>query len=173
MVTARCSELEMDQEDFRFTRKEIRQHTGWTDFQVRTHLAKLADLEYVLVHHGGRGQSFVYELLYDGKGLDGKPFLMRLLDVAELEPGAHHYGGKNEHLEADNEHRKADNEGPTSPQRASIEHPTRAAKEEGSASEDDDLSDLEPKTSRNAHQGTPQTPPSYPQQQALLAAPGE
>jgi DNA primase catalytic core len=170
MVTARCAELEMDQEDFRFTRKEIRQHTGWTDFQVRTHLAKLADLEYVLVHHGGRGQSFVYELLYDGKGRDGSPFLMRLLDVAEL---AHEYDGKNEHREADPEHRKGSNEGPTSPQRASIEHPTRAAKEEESPSEDNDLGDLEPETPQNAHQGPPRTQPSYPQQQALLAAPGE
>ena len=113
----------MDQEDFRFTRKDVRRHTGWSDFQVRTHLAKLAELEYVLVHHGGRGQSFVYELLYDGKGQDGSPFLMRLLDVAEL---AHEYDGKNEHPEDHPEHRnratsihRAPNEPPTSMQRAS------------------------------------------------------
>jgi len=171
MVTARCEELEMDQEDFRFTRKEIRQHTGWTDFQVRSHLAKLADLEYVLVHHGGRGQSFVYELLYDGKGRDGSPFLMRLLDVAELEPGAHHYDGKNEHPQANNEHRKSDNEGPTSPQRASTEHPTRTAKEEESPSQDNDLTDPEPETSRNAHQETQLNLPSHAQPAIAAAAP--
>ena len=33
------------------------------------------------MHHGGRGQSFVYELAYDGKGKDGSPFLLNLLDV--------------------------------------------------------------------------------------------
>ena len=42
------------------------------------HMRKLEELEYVLVHRGGRGQSFVYELLYDGAGRDGKPFLMGL-----------------------------------------------------------------------------------------------
>ncbi len=57
--------------------------------------AKLEDLEYVLVHRGGRGQSFVYELLYDGQGRDGKPFLMGLVDVEQLKK--HHYGVKKGH----------------------------------------------------------------------------
>jgi DNA primase len=46
----------------------VRRHVGWSDFQVRTHLQKLVDLEYVLTHRGGRGQSFVYELVYGGDG---------------------------------------------------------------------------------------------------------
>ena len=41
-------------------------------------------MEYLLVHRGGRGQSFVYELLYEGQGDDGKPFLMGLIDVDKL-----------------------------------------------------------------------------------------
>jgi hypothetical protein len=45
----------------------------------------LVALEYLLVHRGGRGQSFEYELLYDGKGMDGKPFMMGLLDIQSLE----------------------------------------------------------------------------------------
>ena len=32
---------------------------------------RLVELEYLLVHRGGRGQSFVYELLYGGEGQDG------------------------------------------------------------------------------------------------------
>ena len=43
--------------------------------------AARAELEYVLVHRGGRGQSFVYELVYDGQGQDGQPFLSGLIDV--------------------------------------------------------------------------------------------
>ena len=70
--------------DYRFSRREIREVTGWSYDQVRAHLERLVDLEYVLIHRGGRGQSFVYELLYDGKGQDGKPFLMGLLDVDAL-----------------------------------------------------------------------------------------
>jgi len=48
------------------------------------HLDRLVELEYVLTHRGGRGQSFEYELLYDGKGKDGKPFLVGLIDVEAL-----------------------------------------------------------------------------------------
>lgn len=170
MVSDRCSELEMEQEDFRFTRKEVRHHTGWTDFQVRTHLAKLAELEYVLVHHGGRGQSFVYELLYDGHGQDGRPFMMRLLDVADLVEG---YDGKNEHSESNPEHSKATYEHATSPQRAPNEPPTRATQEEESPCEDNDFEDIEAKTLKNAHQGKARSGPSYPQPAVALAAPRE
>ena len=42
---------------------------------MRTHLDRLVELEYVLAHRGGRGQSFVYELLWDGKGSGGEAFL--------------------------------------------------------------------------------------------------
>ena len=55
--------------------------------QVRMHLARLVALEYVLVHQGGRGQSFVYELLYEGGGEDGAPVLPGLIDVAKLRAG--------------------------------------------------------------------------------------
>jgi DNA primase catalytic core len=72
--------------DYRFTRREIREHTGWSYEQVRVHLERLVQLEYVLAHHGGRGQTFVYELVYDGKGKNGQPFVMGLLDVERLGP---------------------------------------------------------------------------------------
>jgi DNA primase len=50
----------------------------------------LEELEYLLVHRGGRGQSFVYELLYQGEGQDGAPFVTGLIDPDTL---AHHYDG--------------------------------------------------------------------------------
>ena len=68
----------MDRADSASRRREVREHTGWGNDQLRVHLDRLVELEYVLVHRGGRGQSFVYELLYDGKGKDGKPFLVRV-----------------------------------------------------------------------------------------------
>ena len=53
--------------------------------QVRVHLERLVELEYVLVHRGGRGQSFVYELLYDGAGQGrAAPFSSGSLDVEAL-----------------------------------------------------------------------------------------
>ena len=35
-------------------------------------------MEYLLVHRGGRGQCFAYELLYQGEGDEGEPFVMGL-----------------------------------------------------------------------------------------------
>jgi hypothetical protein len=84
MVTAACQQHSIDRADYRFSRRDVRIHTSWTEFQARIHLRKLQEMEYILVHHGGRGQSFVYELLYDGKGQDGSPFLMKLIDVDKL-----------------------------------------------------------------------------------------
>ena len=41
-------------------------------------------MDCVLGHRGGRGQSFVYELLYDGGGKSGEPFLVGLIDARHL-----------------------------------------------------------------------------------------
>ena len=69
--------------DFRFSRRELREHSGWGDTQLRVHLERLTAMEYLLVHRGGRGQSFVYELLYDGSG-ELEPHLSGLLDVTTM-----------------------------------------------------------------------------------------
>jgi hypothetical protein len=37
-------------------------------------------MEYILPHHGGRGQSFVYELLFNGED-EGRPQMCGLLDM--------------------------------------------------------------------------------------------
>ena len=68
---------------FRFTR-EIRQATQWSDSQIRKHLTRLVELEYLLVHRGKFGQRYVYELLYDGEGRTGASFLMGLADASKL-----------------------------------------------------------------------------------------
>jgi len=84
LVGQECKRLKLARADYHFTRRDVRQHTGWTDFQVRVHLDRLMQMEYVLSHRGRRGQCFVYELLYDGQGQDGKPFLIGLLDAESL-----------------------------------------------------------------------------------------
>ena len=84
-VVERCEALRVGREDFRFSRRDVRAGTRWSCDQVRVHLDRLVELEYVLVHRGGRGQSFEYELLYDGQGKDGRPFLTGLIDADALE----------------------------------------------------------------------------------------
>ena len=49
-------------QEVRFTRRDIRAYTGWSDFQVRTHLGELEELEYVWAVTGRRGKEYVYEL---------------------------------------------------------------------------------------------------------------
>ena len=84
MVGEACAKQQLARKDFHFSRRAIRETTGWSHTQVRIHLDRLVELEYVLVHRGGRGQSFEYELLYDGQGQDGTPFLAGLIDVEAL-----------------------------------------------------------------------------------------
>lgn len=69
--------------DVRFSRREVREATAWGDTQLRVHLDRLVAMEYLLVHRGSRGQSFVYELLYDGDG-QAAPYLSGLIDVATM-----------------------------------------------------------------------------------------
>jgi len=97
MVQAAMAAQQLPRSDIRFTRKGVREATGWSDFQVKTHMQKLTELEYLLAHRGGRGQSFEYELLYDGDGA-ADPHLSGLLDAQTLA-----YDEKKEHAESGKE----------------------------------------------------------------------
>lgn len=77
-----CERLALRRTDLRFTRRRIRELTGWGDTQLKVHLGRLAELEYVLVHRAKAGQGHEYELLYNGEGGgeggDGERFVMGL-----------------------------------------------------------------------------------------------
>ncbi len=83
MATAECGRLGLDRGDFRFSRRALRERTGWGDTQLRVHLGRLIELEYVLSHRGRQGQSFLYELVYSSRG-DAGPFLPGLVDANGL-----------------------------------------------------------------------------------------
>ena len=70
MVTKECERLGWIGSDYRFSRRDVRQYTGWGDTQLKRHLRRLEELEYLLVHRGGRGQSFVYELVFERSAND-------------------------------------------------------------------------------------------------------
>jgi DNA primase catalytic core len=84
LVKDECQRQQLVPRDYRFSRKALLEKMGWTYDQVRVHLQRLIDHEYVLVHRGGRGQSFDYELLYQGEGEADQPFLMGLIDSERL-----------------------------------------------------------------------------------------
>jgi len=84
IVSTECRVQQIEQRDFRFSRRQVRISCGWSETQVRVHMQRLLDMEYLLAHRGGRGQSFEYELLYQNEGQQGEAFLMGLLDVEQL-----------------------------------------------------------------------------------------
>jgi DNA primase catalytic core len=91
MVAAECKRQRIERADYRFSRREVREVTGWGDTQLRLHLGRLEELEYLLAHRGGRGQSFVYELAFAVEGDGCKPVMAGLIDVEKL--GGYKYDG--------------------------------------------------------------------------------
>ena len=81
LVTERCKLEKINQCDYRFSRKTIRDASSWGNTQLKVHLDRLEDMEYILTHKGGRGQSFVYELLYQGEGEAGNNFMLGLKNM--------------------------------------------------------------------------------------------
>ncbi|WKV50942.1 CHC2 zinc finger domain-containing protein [Dickeya fangzhongdai] len=70
--------------EVRFTRRDIRAWTNWSDSQLKNHCLRLAEMEYLLLHGGSRGHLLQYELLWDGNTGDD-PHLCGLLEVDEPE----------------------------------------------------------------------------------------
>lgn len=75
--------------EVRFTRREIRDFTQWSDNQLKVHCMRLAEMEYPLIHGGSRGHLLQYELLWDGSG-DGS----HLCGLIEPEDGPVYDSGK-------------------------------------------------------------------------------
>ena len=87
-VRERCAAQALERRELRFTRREVRAVIGMRDTQARVHLDRLVQLDYVLPHRGQRGQSFVYELVFDGASESAAAQLIGLLDVEALRPDA-------------------------------------------------------------------------------------
>ena len=93
-VESECQRLAMKRCDLRFTRRQMRELTGWGDTQLKVHLSRLADLEYVLIHRVKAGQGYEYELLYDGQGEAGARFVMGLSEPVTGAPKTHGYDAR-------------------------------------------------------------------------------
>jgi DNA primase catalytic core len=162
MVREACERQAVARASYRFTRRDVRRFTGWSDFQVRTHLDRLISLEYVLVHRGSRGQGFVYELLYDGQGQDGEPFVMGLVDVEGLRASLRHqsdgnFEGANGHFEPPN----GEFEGRSSPHRGANEPRVRGGENADDRRRDGDLPASQREPRENAHLDQHENAESY------------
>jgi len=90
-VIDECQRQAIKRCDFRFTRRQVRDLTGWGDTQLKVHLGRLAELEYVLTHRVLRGGGNEYELICDAEGDAGGRFLMGLTDLDAI---GHDYDAK-------------------------------------------------------------------------------
>jgi DNA primase len=62
MAKEECERFEIEPCDYRFTRRGLREYSKWGDTQLRVHLRRLEEMEYLRVRYGGPGQTFVYQL---------------------------------------------------------------------------------------------------------------
>lgn len=85
MVARECVQLKIKPSDYRFTRKQVRDVTGWGNTQLKVHLGRLEDMEYLAPHSSARSKAIAYELLFDGVAEGEAPHLMGLIDVEALQ----------------------------------------------------------------------------------------
>jgi len=85
LVRTRCDTEQMDPSSAWFTRKDLRERNGWSYSQVKRHLERLQELEYIAARHGRMGLAMSYELLVDANESDA-PAHIGLIDASKLTP---------------------------------------------------------------------------------------
>jgi PAS domain-containing protein len=83
-VQSERGRLGVPQSDFRFTRRDVREALGWGDTQLKVHLGRLAELEFLVPHRGRQGRAYAYELLYTGDDTEGRAKLLGLIEDASF-----------------------------------------------------------------------------------------
>lgn len=95
-VAAEAGRQGIKRGDVRFTRRALREAVHWGDTQLKVHLARLTELEYLIAHRTRTG-GFDYELVYDLAG-DGEA--LRFPGLADIEALRHAYDAARSGLEA-------------------------------------------------------------------------
>jgi hypothetical protein len=80
----RAQELKIDPSDVQLTRREIREATGWSDWQVRVYCQRLLEMEYLALTSTGNGHPCLYQLVEPGR--DDRPQLNGLAEVRAGDP---------------------------------------------------------------------------------------
>jgi DNA primase len=85
MVKEKAQALGVSTREARFTRREVRERTHLSKEQVRVHMTRLLELEYVFPHRGQRGHWVDYELAYTEE--QEATFELGLLRTMDHRPG--------------------------------------------------------------------------------------
>ena len=84
MVKELSEKQDIPLDEVYFTRRMIREYTAWTDWQVKTHIKQLEELEYLHVQVGAQGKRYAYALNYHGQGEESNKCYLNLTPVEEI-----------------------------------------------------------------------------------------
>jgi hypothetical protein len=158
-VKAECDTQQLRRADLRLTRKEVRAAIGWGDTQLRIHLDRLVQMEYLLAHREGNGGRFVYELVYDGDAHQ-TVHLSGLLDPDQLETAGTTTKSRGQQAEVAGRLR-----GSSGPIAAPL-RPIKTAQEPAPMRDADEAGEVDAETHALRLNGNP---PSYPQAPVVSA----
>ncbi len=85
MVTALAEETAVTAADVRFTRRQARERLGWGDTQLKVHLGRLVDMEFLILHRPTGPGPFAFELAW--QPTDSARFLPGLVQVHTYDEG--------------------------------------------------------------------------------------
>jgi DNA primase catalytic core len=85
LVDGLASKSQIPRGEVEFTRRDVRESTGWSDYQIKAHIKQLEELQYLIPISGRRGQLFSYRLAWNGE--EGK-FMPGLISLEELQQKA-------------------------------------------------------------------------------------
>ena len=83
LCVQRAEEMNCQPDAVLLSRREIREATGWSDWQVRSYCRQLVEMEYLYATINGNGRPCVYSLARAEE--NGRDHLRGLTDVAELQ----------------------------------------------------------------------------------------
>ncbi|MCP4996454.1 MAG: DNA primase, partial [Gammaproteobacteria bacterium] len=84
MVKEQTEQSNIPVDEVFFTRRMIREYTGWTDWQVKSHIKQLEELEYLVARIGAKGKEYSYVLNYNGQGEEEEKCYLNLTPVEEI-----------------------------------------------------------------------------------------
>jgi len=87
LVKATCKEQHIEQSLSLFSRRDLQKKCGWSYSQIKRHLFRLQELEYIAPRFGRMGSTLKYELLIDADE-PSEVAHIGLLDVAKLRVAA-------------------------------------------------------------------------------------
>jgi ABC-type molybdenum transport system ATPase subunit/photorepair protein PhrA len=61
------SEAALFKRDLTFTRRELREFTGWTNTRLHNHIKELVSMEYIIIDSGRINSIQTYKMLFNGK----------------------------------------------------------------------------------------------------------